>query len=184
MPLVVAFVSQKGGVGKSTLARGLATFAVRNGWEDPGRHLDHQQKTSMVWAATRARQDVKPALDVEVYAHVLDAVNAAKTSDLLILDLAGKLLTAPLKRLDMLSFWCSQPAPVRMTATSRFWYFSRWSGRELDVKSLHFPYAAFSPALRKICSFISSKLWLFRARELDSGAPRLPRGNAGRSFDN
>jgi chromosome partitioning protein len=43
MPVVVAFVSQKGGVGKSTLARALATFAVAHGLRTKLADLDVQQ---------------------------------------------------------------------------------------------------------------------------------------------
>jgi chromosome partitioning protein len=48
MPLVVAFISQKGGVGKSTLARGLATFAIANGAKTKVADLDLQQRTAIV----------------------------------------------------------------------------------------------------------------------------------------
>jgi chromosome partitioning protein len=91
MPLVVAFISQKGGVGKSTLARGLATFAVANGSKTKVADLDLQQRTAIVWETTRARHGVKPAVDVQPFDTVKDAFSAAKSSDLLILDIAGKI---------------------------------------------------------------------------------------------
>ena len=91
MPLVVAFVSQKGGVGKSTLARGLGTFAVNKGLKTTIADLDQQQQTTIVWETTRARHDLKPLMDVRSFRSVADAVSRAKTSELLILDMAGKI---------------------------------------------------------------------------------------------
>jgi chromosome partitioning protein len=91
VPLVVAFVSQKGGVGKSTLARGLGTFAVNRGLKTTIADLDQQQQTTVVWETTRARHDLKPLMDVRSFRSVADAVNSAKTSELLILDMAGKI---------------------------------------------------------------------------------------------
>ena len=91
MPLVVAFVSQKGGVGKSTLARGLGTFAVNKGLKTTIADLDQQQQTTIVWETTRARHDLKPLMDVRSFRSVADAVSSAKNSELLILDMAGKI---------------------------------------------------------------------------------------------
>jgi chromosome partitioning protein len=91
VPLVVAFVSQKGGVGKSTLARGLATFAIGNGLKTRVADLDLQQRTAIVWETTRARHGVKPEVDVQPFDRVKDAVNIAKNSELLILDMPGRI---------------------------------------------------------------------------------------------
>ncbi|HJZ32749.1 MAG TPA: ParA family protein [Hyphomicrobiaceae bacterium] len=90
-PLVVAFVSQKGGVGKSTLARALATFAVRRGYRTRIADLDLQQKTILLWQANRERQCVEPAIEAASFASVQEAVAASADVDLLILDTAGKI---------------------------------------------------------------------------------------------
>jgi chromosome partitioning protein len=91
MPLVIAFVSQKGGVGKSTLARGLATYAIKQGLGVKLADLDHQQKTTVVWNTTRERHEVKPAVEVEAYAGIKEALRSAARSELLVLDTAGKI---------------------------------------------------------------------------------------------
>ena len=80
MPLVVAFISQKGGVGKSTLARGLATFAVANGSKTKVADRDLQQRTAIVWETTRARHGVKPVVDVQAFDTIKEALSAAKPS--------------------------------------------------------------------------------------------------------
>jgi chromosome partitioning protein len=92
MPVVVAFVSQKGGVGKSTLARALATFAARSNLKTKLADLDLQQKTVIVWEHARGRHAVKPALDVEAFPDVQQAVQSAKSSDLLIIDTPGQIV--------------------------------------------------------------------------------------------
>jgi chromosome partitioning protein len=92
MPVVVAFVSQKGGVGKSTLARALATFAVAHGLRTKLADLDVQQKTVTVWESSRAGHGLDPAVDVEAFHAAKAAVAAAKNCDLLIMDTAGKIV--------------------------------------------------------------------------------------------
>ena len=50
---VVAFISQKGGVGKSTLSRGLAREAAKSGLAVKICDLDTQQDTSVEWHRRR-----------------------------------------------------------------------------------------------------------------------------------
>ena len=94
MPVVVAFVSQKGGVGKSTLTRALATFASRSGLKTKIADLDTQQKTVTVWEHARGRHDLKPALEVLSVEGLADAFEQASESDLLIVDTPGKVTDA------------------------------------------------------------------------------------------
>ena len=54
MTYTVAMVAQKGGVGKSTLARILAVEAAKGGLQAKIADLDTQQTTSVSWAARRA----------------------------------------------------------------------------------------------------------------------------------
>jgi chromosome partitioning protein len=88
--IVVTFISQKGGVGKSTLARALATFARESGLTTKVVDLDQQQKTLTIWEHTRSRHGIKPAIHVED-ASPSEALKLARTSDLLIIDTAGKI---------------------------------------------------------------------------------------------
>jgi len=94
MPVVVAFVSQKGGVGKSTLARGLATFAASANLKTKLADLDLQQKTASVWEHARSRHAVKPALEVEAFTDLQQALQSAKSSDLLVVDTPGQIADA------------------------------------------------------------------------------------------
>jgi chromosome partitioning protein len=61
----IACVSQKGGVGKSTLARDIAVQFAANQWEVRIADMDDRQTTSMVWQANRAQFGHKP--EVHVY---------------------------------------------------------------------------------------------------------------------
>lgn len=89
MPVVVAFLSQKGGVGKSTLARSLAVAAERMGLRTLIADLDPQQRTVMRWLKTRTDLKLKPALRIEAFESAHDALQAAQGVDLVILDLPG-----------------------------------------------------------------------------------------------
>ena len=83
---VVAFVSQKGGVGKSTLSRGLAREAAKSGLRVKIADLDIQQGTSGAWQRRRLAAGIEPRISVESYATAKQALEEAARFDLLIID--------------------------------------------------------------------------------------------------
>ena len=89
MATVVAFVSQKGGVGKSTLARALATSAVKAGLSVKTVDLDPEQATMTVWAQTRDRYGVSPPIAVDVFRNVGDALASTRGEEFIIIDTPG-----------------------------------------------------------------------------------------------
>ena len=86
MASVIAFVSQKGGVGKSTLARALAREAAAGGLRVKVADLDTQQGTSVDWHRTRMDAGIEPAVSVESYKTAAQALAVADKFDILILD--------------------------------------------------------------------------------------------------
>ncbi|HHF0296671.1 TPA: AAA family ATPase [Pseudomonas aeruginosa] len=86
MAAIVAFVSQKGGVGKSTLARALAREAAAGGLRVKVADLDTQQGTAVDWHRLRLSQGIEPVVSVEAFATAAQALEAAKGCDLLIID--------------------------------------------------------------------------------------------------
>ena len=86
MPAVVAFVSQKGGVGKSTLARALAQEAAAGGLRVKVADLDTQQGTTVDWHRMRLSAGLEPAVSVEAFATAAQALAVANGYDILILD--------------------------------------------------------------------------------------------------
>ncbi len=88
MPVVVSFVSQKGGVGKSTLARALLAVAS-HGMRARLADLDPNQASVVAWEATRRKAGTSPAYDVVGYRSVADALVGGQNLDLLILDTPG-----------------------------------------------------------------------------------------------
>ena len=89
MAIVVAFVSQKGGVGKSTLARALATSAVRAGLAVKTVDLDPEQATITVWAQTRDRYKVSPPIKVDAFRFVKEALASTGGEEFVIIDTPG-----------------------------------------------------------------------------------------------
>ena len=89
MPAVIAFISQKGGVGKSTLARALAAVCAQAGLEVVLADLDPRQQTLIQWQKARTAQRVSPRLSVEPFDDAAEAVKRAEACDLLILDAPG-----------------------------------------------------------------------------------------------
>jgi chromosome partitioning protein len=83
---VVAFVSQKDGVGKSTLSRGLAREAAKSGLAVKICDLDTQQRTSVEWHRRRLNEGVEPAISVEAYKTADQALAQVVHYDLLIID--------------------------------------------------------------------------------------------------
>ena len=66
-PLTVSFVGQKGGVGKSTLARLFAVGAAYRGLSPLLADFDLDQLTCVEWNALRLSQSVEPDLDVRAF---------------------------------------------------------------------------------------------------------------------
>jgi chromosome partitioning protein len=89
MPAVIAFISQKGGVGKSTLARALAAVCSHAGLDVVLADLDPRQQTLVQWQKARTAQRVSPRLSVEPFDDVAEAIERAEACDLLILDTPG-----------------------------------------------------------------------------------------------
>lgn len=89
MAVVVAFLSQKGGVGKSTLARALADLAVKSGIKVLVADLDRQQGTAMHWSAQRLSAKIVPPIDVQLFDTVDDAITCGESCDLIIVDAPG-----------------------------------------------------------------------------------------------
>lgn len=86
MASVIAFVSQKGGVGKSTLARALAREAAAGGLKTKVADLDTQQGTSVDWHRTRMDAGIEPTVSVESFKTAAQALAIGDAFDILILD--------------------------------------------------------------------------------------------------
>lgn len=83
---IVAFISQKGGVGKSTLARGLAREAAKSGLTVKLADLDTQQSTSTDWHRLRLAQNCRPIIPVQAYASATAAMRDARGVDYFVVD--------------------------------------------------------------------------------------------------
>lgn len=83
---IIALISQKGGVGKSALARLLAVEFLRAGWAVKIADLDTMQGTSTKWKARRDRAKLQPEIPVEKFATVDRAIREAERFDLILLD--------------------------------------------------------------------------------------------------
>lgn len=86
MTYIVGMVSQKGGVGKSTLARMMAREFVVGGMRAKIADLDTQQQTCTHWAGRRAESRVEPEIQVQSFGSVKTALEDAARFDVLIID--------------------------------------------------------------------------------------------------
>ena len=86
MTTIVALVSQKGGVGKSTLARAVGREATRSGLEVKIADLDTQQGTATDWYRVRLNAKIEPMVPVELFRTAQQALAIAEHYDLLIID--------------------------------------------------------------------------------------------------
>ena len=82
----VAFISQKGGVGKSTAARALAREATVGGIKTKIADLDLEQATSFEWNRRRLAEGLPPVASVEVFSTAAQAIASAEDFELLIFD--------------------------------------------------------------------------------------------------
>ena len=83
---VIAFASQKGGVGKSTLCRALAVEAIRAGLKTIVSDLDAAQGTVHEWAKDRAKLGLNPPVAVRLCRTAAEALDGAGDVDLLLVD--------------------------------------------------------------------------------------------------
>ena len=86
MAIIVCVVAQKGGVGKSAIARTLATIYVKADWEAKIADLDVSQTTCTDWNNRRIRNNILPEIAVQQYPRVTSVLKDAQHLDLMILD--------------------------------------------------------------------------------------------------
>lgn len=86
MATIIGIVSQKGGVGKSTIARALAREAANSGLSVKIADLDTQQGTSVNWHRRRLDAAIEPEISVEAFRTAEQALAQADRYDLLIID--------------------------------------------------------------------------------------------------
>jgi len=86
MATLIGLVSQKGGVGKSTLARLIAREYAPAGWQVKIADLDISQGTSTDWKQRRERSGVKPDIAVEPFGTVTQALKVTQLYDLVVFD--------------------------------------------------------------------------------------------------
>ena len=86
MTLVLGVISQKGGVGKSTISRLIAREYAQAGWDVKIGDLDISQGTSVDWKKRREENQLKPEIAVEPFRTVAQALKHADVYDLMVLD--------------------------------------------------------------------------------------------------
>ena len=84
--MVVSVVSQKGGVGKSTISRLLAREYSDNNWDVKIADMDTRQGTSTEWNKRRLNENIKPEISVELFSTVEKAKKQFGQYDLIIFD--------------------------------------------------------------------------------------------------
>lgn len=86
--MIIGIVSQKGGVGKSTLTRLISREYAANKWLVKIADMDSRQGTSTCWNMLRNHRQLEPTIKVEQYRGVKDAVADYNRGDfhLLVLD--------------------------------------------------------------------------------------------------
>lgn len=86
MALVIGVVAQKGGVGKSTIARLVAREYAANRWAVKIADMDLNQGTSTRWNQRRLQNGVQPEISVEQFRAVGAAIKAGDRFDLVVFD--------------------------------------------------------------------------------------------------
>ena len=86
---LVSFVGQKGGVGKSSLARLLSVGAARAGRKVLLADFDLEQFTCVEWNAARLRHNIEPEIDVRPFKSLKKLRKTEETFDLIVADTRG-----------------------------------------------------------------------------------------------
>jgi chromosome partitioning protein len=88
-PTTAAFVSQKGGVGKSTLARLLAVGAIHRGRKTLLADFDLDQLTCVEWGALRMRAGLEPEVDTRAFKSLKKLRREDGVADFIVADTRG-----------------------------------------------------------------------------------------------
>jgi len=83
---VIGVVSQKGGVGKSTLCQLIAREAASQGKAAKILDFDVKQMTSVDWVRERLQRDLEPAVEAEPTKDVRKALKLNRDYDVILLD--------------------------------------------------------------------------------------------------
>ncbi len=83
---IIAVAAQKGGVGKSTIARALGTCYSLNDWDTKIGDLDISQSTTYNWQRRRLEENIQPVISVECFGTVSQALKKADNYDMFIFD--------------------------------------------------------------------------------------------------
>ena len=86
MAVVIGVISQKGGVGKSTLSRLIAAEYAANEWAVKICDMDLSQGTSSRWNQRRLTAEFQPEISVEQFSRVRQALRHQSSFDLLVFD--------------------------------------------------------------------------------------------------
>lgn len=86
MSLVIGVVSQKGGVGKSTVSRLIACNYAASEWQVKIADMDLAQGTCTSWNRRRLQNGTDPKVAVEQFVNVPDALKMASQYDLIVFD--------------------------------------------------------------------------------------------------
>ncbi len=89
VPTTAAFVSQKGGVGKSTLARVLAVGAIHRGRRTLLADFDLDQLTCVEWSAARMRASIEPEVDTRAFKSLKKLRKDESVVDFVVADTRG-----------------------------------------------------------------------------------------------
>ena len=89
MTIIIAVISQKGGVGKSTISRAIAVQVAKENLRPLLADLDVQQKTSYDWAQRRQAHDETIQITSRAYNSHDEALTEMKDFDVIILDSKG-----------------------------------------------------------------------------------------------
>lgn len=86
--MIISFLSQKGGVGKSTLTRLIAREFAANEWSVKIADMDTSQGTCVSWHRRRVNAGISPDIAAETFPTVQKALKAGEQFDLLLFDSA------------------------------------------------------------------------------------------------
>ncbi len=86
---IASFVGQKGGVGKSTLARVLAVAAARAQHKVLIGDFDLEQLTCLEWGALRMRNGIEPEIEARAFKSLKKLRKTVEGYDLVVVDTRG-----------------------------------------------------------------------------------------------